>query len=63
MKAFPIFIEMNEGILGKLEFHAYIYIYTRWKVLSNFCVSKKKKKRGKIYQLSEPTKKAGGREL
>ena len=27
MKAFPIFMEMNEGILGKLEFHAYIYIY------------------------------------
>lgn len=46
MKAFPIFIEMNEGILGKLEFHAYIYIYTHDGKSCPTSVYQKKKKRG-----------------
>lgn len=58
--SFPIFMEMNEGILGKLEFHAYIYIMES--PVQLLCI-KKKRERGKIYQLSEPTKKAGGREF
>ena len=27
MEVFPIFMEMNEGVLEKLEVHGYIYLY------------------------------------
>lgn len=44
MEVFPIFMEMNEGVLEKLEVHAYkLYIYMMMESpVQLLCIKKKK---------------------